>query len=159
MRTTRSEKPMEGNPQKRPSNGGMHQKTAGQNICQRHALSHYLKILGGIYSQGGICDRCVATILERRLSLTHSTMAGGKMSPSVIPQPIYISGGCANPYHSYVREAPQTLIIIGLAGPQKAQKKRPLRNPKKDRGEPQNTRSKDLRRLDMQGFSSQISCQ
>jgi hypothetical protein len=74
---------------------------------------------GGIYSQGELCDRRVETILERRQTLIHSTLAGGKNAPRVIPYPIYAGEGLANPYHSYVGGASQTLTTTTTAGDEK----------------------------------------
>ena len=85
-------------------------------------LPNNMMISRGIYSQGGPCDRSVATILERRLSLIHSTFAGSKKRSCVKSQPIYISGGCVNPHHSYDGEAPQTLTIPMIASLLEAQK-------------------------------------
>ena len=72
-----------------------------------------------IYSQGGLCDRGVATILERRQTHTHSTLARAKNARSVNPYPHCIGGGCVNPYQSYVGEASQTLTYSTLAGAKK----------------------------------------
>ena len=69
-----------------------------------------------IYSQGGLCDRGVATILERRLPLIHSTLAGVKKRHCLNSTPFYIGGGCVNPYQSYAGEAPQTLTTPTAAG-------------------------------------------
>jgi hypothetical protein len=84
-----------------------------------------------IYSPGGPRDRCVETILERRLSLIHSTLAGAKKRPFVNPQPFYVGGGCVNPYHSYAGEALQTPTISMLAGLQRAPERVAFLHPEK----------------------------
>jgi len=60
-----------------------------------------IALLTCIHLQGGPCDRRVATIPERRLSLTHSTIPTDKKRIVVNPYHHYNSASFANPYHSY----------------------------------------------------------
>ena len=81
-------------------------------IIKKDKITRYI---GGIFLQGGTCDRCVETILERRQTLIHPTLAGEKNDPCANPYPIYACEGLANPYQYYVGGASQTLIHPMLA--------------------------------------------
>lgn len=114
------ESSVEGKPRKQPPKGAL-QKTLSDNIHAAFIIKarNTMSFLC-IYSQGGPCDRGVATILKRRLALIHSTFAGVKKRPCVNSTPINSGGGCVNPHQSYAGEASQTLTTPTLAGLQRA---------------------------------------
>lgn len=90
--------------QKQPFNGGNLKQICGQYSCQICEIDKIMSGEGGIYLHGGHADRSVATILEARQSLTHSTFAG------------YINHYMGNPLSSlYWRAFSQTLTISTIA--------------------------------------------
>lgn len=107
---------VEGNTPKQALNGGRRKRPLDKKDANDVILQKNMMIFGGIYLQGGTCDRGVETILERRLLLSHSTLAGAKKATCVIPYHYYDGGGCVNPHQSYDGEAPQTLTTPMLAG-------------------------------------------